>query len=73
MKVGSGAPTPLGASLDANGVNFAIFSENATSIDLLLFDTETAEPNTRIPLSRTLNVWHAFVHDVRLGKCTPIQ
>ena len=68
MKVNSGLPSPLGASLDSYGANFAIFSENATSVDLLLFDSETDEPNARIPLFKTSNVWHVHVSDVRKGQ-----
>ena len=33
-----GCPYPLGATWLGNGVNFALFSESATSVDLCLFD-----------------------------------
>src|SRR5262249_20806741 len=33
-----GRPHPLGASWDGSGVNFALFSENATAVELCLFD-----------------------------------
>ena len=38
MKVWPGRPYPLGATWDGEGVNFALFSENATSVELCLFD-----------------------------------
>jgi glycogen operon protein len=38
VKIWLGYPYPLGATWLGNGVNFAIFSENATSVDLCLFD-----------------------------------
>ena len=33
-----GTPYPLGATFDGDGVNFALFSENATAVELCLFD-----------------------------------
>jgi pullulanase/glycogen debranching enzyme len=51
MKTRPGAPYPLGATWDGAGVNFALFSENATGVELCLFDG--AEGNEeRAPLSR---------------------
>src|SRR6185295_6834298 len=38
MRVWPGQPYPLGATWDGQGVNFAIFSENATGVELCLFD-----------------------------------
>jgi isoamylase len=61
-----GAPYPLGASLDADGVNFALYSENATAVELCLFDAQDQE--TRIQVhNRTAFVWHVFVPEVRAG------
>ena len=39
IKIWLGYPYPLGATWLGNGVNFAIFSEAATSVDLCLFDS----------------------------------
>ena len=36
-RVWPGRPYPLGASWDGTGVNFALFSENATGVELCLF------------------------------------
>src|SRR5216117_1025812 len=62
-----GYPYPLGATWMGNGVNFAIFSEQATSVELCLFDDlEATEENIRIPVSeQTDYVWHEFLPDAR--------
>ncbi len=55
-----GKPYPLGASWDGKGTNFAIFSENATSVELCLFDKQNKE--TRLTLTEVSNfVWHGYV------------
>ncbi len=62
----AGAPHPLGATFDGAGVNFALFSENATAVELCLFGADGAE--RRIPITRrTLFVWHVYVKGVRPG------
>jgi isoamylase len=71
--VDSGASAPLGASILPGGVNFSVFSKNATLIELLLFDRETAsEPARIIPLEakthRTYHYWHAFVPGLEPGQ-----
>ena len=65
-----GYPYPLGATWLGNGVNFALFSEHATSVELCLFDDlEATEENIRIPISeQTDQVWHVFLPDVRPGQ-----
>ena len=65
-----GQPYPLGATWTGNGVNFAIFSEHATGVELCLFDSaEDAKEDVRIPLKeRTDQVWHVFLPDVRPGQ-----
>jgi isoamylase len=61
---------PLGATWTGDGVNFAIFSEHATGVELCLFDSvNDTEENVRIPLKeRTDHVWHVFVPDARPGQ-----
>jgi isoamylase len=60
MNVLPGLPYPLGATWDGRGVNFALYSENATKVELSLFDEDDVE--TRISLnSRTAFVWHGYV------------
>src|SRR6266513_1927252 len=65
-----GYPYPLGATWTGNGVNFAIFSEQATGVELCLFDSiEATEENIRIPVhERTDQVWHVFLPDMRPGQ-----
>ncbi|HWF42503.1 MAG TPA: hypothetical protein VN683_10500, partial [Acidothermaceae bacterium] len=47
---------PLGATVDDGGTNFALFSANATAVDLCVFDDNGTE--TRVPLREsTFHVW----------------
>jgi len=67
MRVLPGSPAPLGASWDRNGVNFAIYSENATGVELCLIDADDNE--TRLPLrERTGFVWHGYVPGIGPGQ-----
>ena len=70
VKTWLGYPYPLGATWLGNGVNFALFSEHATSVDLCLFDSMDArQENIRIPMTEhTDQVWHLFMPDVRPGQ-----
>jgi glycogen operon protein len=57
-----GRPTPLGATWSGDGVNFAVFSSHAESLDLCLFDSTGQRELARIPLpGRTGDVWHGFL------------
>ena len=52
MKVRPGAPYPLGATWDGSGVNFAVFSEHATKVELCLFDSpDSTRESARIALT----------------------
>jgi isoamylase len=70
VKAWLGYPYPLGATWMGNGVNFALFSETAASVELCLFDNiEATEENIRIPVTEhTDQVWHVFLPDVRPGQ-----
>ena len=51
VKTWPGKPYPLGATWTGDGVNFAIFSEHATGVELCLFDNVDApEEIEKIPL-----------------------
>lgn len=65
-----GAPQPLGATWDGEGVNFALFSAHATAIELCLFDGADGTVETaRVPLvERDQGVWHAYLPDARPGQ-----
>ena len=54
MRVWPGHPDPLGATWDGMGVNFALFSENATKVELCLFDSDLYQQTSRKP-SASLN------------------
>jgi len=71
LQVCPGQHYPLGATPTADGVNFAIFSENATGVDLCLFENAAAPQETlRIPLvERTEHVWHCLVRGIAPGQC----
>lgn len=70
MRIWPGLPSPLGATWDGGGVNFAIFSENATGVELCLFDSADAEKESaRIPFTEvTDQVWHAYFPDLLPGQ-----
>ncbi|GAX38298.1 glycogen debranching protein GlgX [Nodularia sp. NIES-3585] len=68
----AGRTHPLGSTLCKDGVNFSIFAENATSVELLLF----AQPNDLEPIqiiqldpkiNKTFHFWHTFVKGLKSG------
>jgi len=70
LKVWLGEPYPLGATWRGNGVNFALYSENATGVDLCLFDSADA-PHEQIRIrmtEQTDQVWHVFLPEIRPGQ-----
>jgi glycogen operon protein len=70
LRVWPGRPYPLGATWDGNGVNFALFSEHATHVQLCLFTSASAESESvTIALTdRTDMVWHGYLPDLRPGQ-----
>ena len=70
----AGMPRPLGATPRADGVNFALYSEHATEVELLLYARAAdREPAQTIQLAfrqhRSVNTWHVFVAGVGHGQC----
>ncbi len=61
-----GQPYPLGATWDGEGVNFALFSENATAVELCLFDHENDKTESvRVFLpEHSHQVWHGYVPNI---------
>src|SRR5437899_2420882 len=58
-----GSPCPLGATPTDEGINFAVFSEHATSMNVCLFDSiDAPAEHIRINMTeQTDQVWHVFV------------
>ncbi len=69
-KVLPGRPYPLGATYDGKGVNFALFSENATSIKLCLFsDHESNYSYEMVDMEEVTDyVWHVYLPEIAPGQ-----
>ena len=66
-KIWPGKSNRLGATWDGEGVNFALFSENATGVELCLFDQAGQE--TRLPLPEVSNyVWRGYAPGITPGQ-----
>src|SRR3954467_9419248 len=65
-----GSPYPLGATWDGNGVNFAIYADNATGIELCLFNTPDDEAESaKIKVTeRSHQIWHCYLPDIKPGQ-----
>src|SRR5690242_6409192 len=68
-----GRSSPLGATVVEGGVNFSLFSRNATGVELLFFDREDdATPSRMVRFepttNRTYHYWHTFVPRVSPGQ-----
>src|SRR5207248_10381250 len=69
----TGQSSPLGATVVPGGVNFSVFSRNATGVELLFFDREDdVRPARVIPIDPAVNrsyyYWHLFVPEVKPGQ-----
>jgi isoamylase len=68
-----GRSAPLGATVTCGGVNFSLYSRDASGIELLIFDREDdGRPSRVIRLDKTINrtyhYWHVFVPGVQAGQ-----
>src|SRR5208283_4085175 len=68
-----GQSDPLGSTVCHGGVNFSLFSREALSVELLLFDREDDARPARVisidpALNRTYHYWHVFVPSVQSGQ-----
>jgi isoamylase len=62
VEIWPGRPYPLGATWDGFGVNFTLVSENATAVELCLFDADTNAETARIRLpEQTDYVWNGYM------------
>jgi isoamylase len=70
INVWQGHPYPLGATVTPEGVNFALFSESATGVNLCLFDhIASPEETVRIRMiEKTEHVWHCFLPGLKAGQ-----
>ncbi len=70
MKIRPGSPYPLGATWDGDGVNFALFSENDTGVELCLFEgAKGNDEMARVQLSEHTDlVWHVYIPGLRPGQ-----
>ena len=67
-RISEGQPFPLGATWDGTGVNFALFSANATGVELCLFDASGTSEVERIDVPEfTDEVWHVRVDGLAPG------
>ncbi|KPW74295.1 Glycogen operon protein GlgX, partial [Pseudomonas cannabina] len=68
-RIREGLPFPLGASWDGLGVNFALFSANATKVELCLFDSTGEVELERIELPEyTDEIYHGYLPDAHPGQ-----
>ncbi len=67
-KVFAGLPYPLGATVDANGVNFALFSKHATKVELCLFDHEGKHEERIVLPNYTDEVFHGYIKGIKWGQ-----
>jgi glycogen operon protein len=69
MRVWPGRSYPLGATWDGRGVNIALYSENATRVEVCLFESADAKQEAaKIDLpEQTDLVWHGYFPDLRPG------
>ncbi len=64
-----GRPHPLGATWDGTGVNFALYSENASRVELCLYDNRTRREVDRLSVpEQTAFVWHCYIPGLQPGQ-----
>jgi glycogen operon protein len=73
METAKGRAYPLGATVQGDGVNFAVFSKNATAVQLLLFDRADAPHPSHVfdldpQVNKTFYYWHIFVRGIGHGQ-----
>jgi glycogen operon protein len=64
-----GSPSPLGASFDGEGTNFAVYARHAEGLELCIYDAkDPAREVRRVPMrERTGHVWHVYLPAVGPG------
>ncbi|MBS6035502.1 MAG: glycogen debranching protein GlgX [Pantoea sp.] len=67
MTITAGDPQPPGASYDGKGVNFTLFSQHASRVELCLFDENGVEQRIDLP-GRSGDIWHGYVPTLKPGQ-----
>ena len=73
LEILPGRTAPLGATCDGEGVNFSLYAEHATHVELLLFPAYDApEPDHVIVLDpdvhKDFHFWHVYVRGIGKGQ-----
>jgi glycogen operon protein len=64
-----GKPYPQGATWDGTGVNFSVYSERATSVELCLFDDADSSNYEAVTVRESTGyVWHCYLPGLKLGQ-----
>ena len=67
-KIKEGLSHPRGATWDGKGTNFALFSANATKVEVCIFDADAKHEVERITLPEYTNqIWHGYLPGVTPG------
>ncbi len=65
FEISRGHPLPLGSSQMRGGINFSVYSKNASSVALVLYIPGDTKPIAEFPFdprfNRTGDIWHAFI------------
>ena len=68
-RISDGNCYPLGATLTEDGVNFALYTQTAREVYLLLFERPDGDPTDIIRLpNRTKFIWHVLVQGLKAGQ-----
>ena len=70
LEIWRGDPYPLGATLTDEGVNLALYAEDAIAVELCLFDSlEPIATELRIPVTeQTDQTWHVLLPEIGPGQ-----
>jgi isoamylase len=70
LKTYPGNPYPLGATFDGRGTNFALYAENASGVELCLYEQENGKSKEiKVQLTeRTHYVWHTYIPGIKAGQ-----
>lgn len=70
IEVYPGKPYPLGATWDGHGVNFSVYADNATGVDLCLFtDTNQEKESIKVRIKERIHhVWHCYIPGLEPGQ-----